>query len=201
LNRNHGNIHFLRAQGLESKSSTFDWKGGCKSNLLSDCENYFIIIRPGFPAYGKEAGFALKSAFQSRAAQKRRVDVVGDGLASISIALVEHRLRKFAMDSRKPFCILVRGHGWDGQNELQIKFGDGAWVSNAELLRAIKGAINGVSVSMLYTMRCSHAALHDAAILPHGSSLVTFSDKTAIDSDVERWINALASRYVSSTSV
>jgi len=72
-------------------------------------------------------------------------------------------------------------------------------VSNTELLRDIKGAICGASVSMLYTMCYGHAALHDALILP--MALVTFFNKAANDSDVERWINALASRYVSTTSV
>lgn len=170
-------------------------------NLFPSCKNYFLIIGPGPPAYGAQAGVALTGAFQKVAGEGGMLDVVGDGQNCISLREVSEKLLPFVRRAQSPICIIVRGHGKEERGKFLLKFSDSTWVYNSALMAIVEKAVGKVPVSILYTTCHSHAAHRDTSGLPPGSSIVALSDDAAIDADVERWVESLQSLDVIAGSI
>lgn len=170
-------------------------------NLFPSYKNYFLIIGPGPPAYGAQAGVALTEAFQKIAGEDGMLDVVGDGQNRISLREISEKLLQFVRRAQSPICIVVRGHGKEEQGNFLLKFSHSTWVYNSELLGIIEEAVGKVPVSIFYTTCHSHAAHRDTSSLPPGSSIVTLSEDAAINDDVERWIGSLSSLNVNAASI
>lgn len=170
--------------------------------MSSFCKNFFLIIAPGYPAYDTHAATSLKETFEKGLrALNGRVQSIGDGVQPIEVNSLKESFQTFSEDLEEPFGIVVRAHGNVENLEFFLKLGD-KWIANSLLLNILRTTSSSHHpISIIYTSCYSHAAVRDATDLPTGSVVVGLSDTGAIDTDIQRWIDALCIKWPTKPSV
>ena len=118
----------------------------------------------------------------------------------IEINSLKESFRVFSKDLEEPFGIIFRGHGKVENLEFFLKLGD-KWIANSDLLNIFRAGCSGAHpISIIYASCHSAAAVRHAQSLPKGSIVIGLSDAEAIDGDVQRWVDALATKWPADVS-
>lgn len=200
----------LRARKSYSQRSAREWGRGksCHprktlSRHFQPYKNFFLIIGPGLPSYGYDAGTSLVKAFRSGCdISGGCVGTIGDGVHTITWEKTEKELQGFAQSLKDPVCIVIQAHGMTQDGKYLVKFGDDEWIADSRLMEGFVAALGPTSpISILYISCSSNVGVIRSAGLPAGSVVIGLSDTYIIDPDVERFRRALRSEWPSDTSV
>lgn len=164
--------------------------------METQLRNFFLIIAPGYPAYGTHAAVSLKATFNSGVrAAKGRVHSIGNGVQPIQIDSLKEELCVFVKNLDEPFGIIFRGHGKVRNGKYFLGLGD-KWIPNSDLLGVFRESYHGAHpISIIFTSCGSAAAVKYTQGLPSGSVVIGLSDDTVSDTDVQRWVDTLASKW------